>query len=220
MRLQLFTSFQHYENQVRNLNELLNQQSEVYSSLETQIQDLSNKYKQLLDDCGSYKKKNSTLWRRVEWLEKECEEYLEEISFLKREDKNSIAEESLECLDKCTPPSLENFDKEDDKLLSRFDLIIEENELLKERIFELEQDNLTLKGTIQKVNKGSETRETREAKISRVEPYYYTAPEKNFAEEINAQSGVKVTPTLQHYHELFAEIFEKIKMTRDDTSKS
>ena len=168
------------------MNELLNQQSEVYSSLETQIQDLSNKYKQLLDDCGSYKKKNSTLWRRVEWLEKECEEYLEEISFLKREDKNSIEEESLECLDDCTPPSLEKLDKEDNKLLSRFDLILEENELLKERIFELEQDNLALKETIQKVNKGSETRETRQAKISRVEPYYYTAPEKNFAEEINA----------------------------------
>uniref|UniRef100_A0A7M6DS56 Uncharacterized protein n=1 Tax=Clytia hemisphaerica TaxID=252671 RepID=A0A7M6DS56_9CNID len=205
----------HYENQVKNLNELLNQQTDVYSSLETQILDLSNKYKQLLDDCGIYKKKNITLWRRVEWLEKECEEYLEEISFLKKEDTNSIAEESLECLDDRTPPSFENSDKVDTKLLNRFESILEENDLLKERILDLEHDNSILEEAIQRFDKNSS--ETGETKLSSVETFYYASPEKNLAVEINSQSGVKATPTLQHYHELFAEIFQKIKMTRDGT---
>ena len=82
--------FQHFESQVKNLNQLLKTQTDTYSSLEVQIEDLSNKYSDLLEDCCKYRNKNNTLWRRVEWLEKECEEYLEEITLLKEEKDNVV----------------------------------------------------------------------------------------------------------------------------------
>lgn len=72
---------------MKNLNELFENQSKIYSTLERQVDDLTGKYRQLIDDCWKYKDKNKALWERVESLENECDSYLEKIKTLKEQVK-------------------------------------------------------------------------------------------------------------------------------------
>ena len=220
--------FQHFESQVKNLNQLLKTQTDTYSSLEVQIDDLSNKYSDLLEDCGKYRNKNNTLWRRVEWLEKECEEYLEEITLLKEEKDNAgewtmkpdeIQEEQIEKEDEENVQQHQQQQQQQELLKS--DKIVVENTFLKEKLFLYEEDNIKLMDEIENLTNRLDkmSRDTYFMKTSEENPYQNKSSYRSFAEEKNNSTDVKVTPTVQHYHEIFAAIFKRLKTVERNTGE-
>lgn len=192
--------------------------------MEQQIDDLSTKYKQLIEDCTIYKKKNNTLWRRVEWLENECEEYLEEIDLLK-EEKACIEETKHTRNSTGIPPqriSRTDFSPSQVKLFER---LLTENEVLKTKLEISEEENDILARQIEgadidniPITDDSLTRET----PSYIETKYkFRTHQISVAVEVGQKNNKELDPSPQpngrHYQELFAEIFAKLKAMRDSS---
>ena len=206
------SNFQHLERQVKNLNQLLKTQTETYSSLELQIEDLSNKYSELLEDCSTYRKKNNTLWRRVEWLENECEDYLEEITLLKEGKENAADWTKLNEIEEGDLDEEEYIHQEE---VSNTQKVNAENLFLKDKIFLYEEDNTKLLEEVAKLTKRlNNTVKTSEQHKHSV--LYQHKSFRSYSEEKTDSPHVKITPTVQHYHEIFAAIFERLKTVERD----
>ena len=211
---------------MKNLNQLLKTQTDTYSSLEVQIEDLSNKYSDLLEDCCKYRNKNNTLWRRVEWLEKECEEYLEEITLLKEEKDNVVdwtikqdeVEEEQLVVEEDEEENIQQQQQHHQEHL-KSDKTVVENTFLKEKLVHYEEDNKKLLDEIENLTNRLDkmNRETYFLKTSEEHPYQNKSAYRPYSEEKQDSTDVKVTPTVQHYHEIFAAIFKRLKTVEKDT---
>lgn len=179
-------------------------QLKTFVNLEKQIEDLTLKYALLIDDCECYKNKNTSLWKRVEQLERDCELYLEQICSLRREE--GADEEPNTVLDKDifsnrffkSAGYIDSSRSEGCKLPT--DSVRNENYGFKQRKIELENDIEALDAT-----------EPVSLKNSFVPSYC----------KINEQHTNVLTnnnPTVRHYHEIFAEMFAKIQSTKRELS--
>ena len=206
-------------------------QTDTYSSLEHQIEDLSRKYTVLLEDCSTYRKKNSTLWRRVEWLEKECEDYLEEITLLKDE-KDNQPKFIFENVEKDTELDTDIYEDDEDVYLGTSSYsntqpqkIVDENHFLKEKLLLYEEDNAKLFEEVEHLNKRlSNLNHFNSTKTSAEDQHHNKTNTTDstktvwfHSEENKDLHDVKVTPTVQHYHEIFAAIFERLKTVEKET---
>lgn len=242
---------------MKNLKQMLANQSKIYSSLEGQVEDLTLKYRQLMDDCQKYKDKNKMLWERVESLENECDGYLEEIKTLKDQIKTeennstsamltvysqytkyrrnySVPDEKTSAFSSSTSTHLPQKTKTTTSQIERTvdNLLLcgkiqTENQKLKERIEGLEnQLNISKNSESRRSNSTEDNDQLNDVfycdnmnkpelarQTSKTPAYFkYNKTNKNTLKE-----NLESLPTVRHYHELFAEIFAKLKSTRTDS---